>query len=127
MTDPKPSEERKLPVDPKLSANKQSLFAARIAEELGLPIVFRWPLDMGDPNHRERHLTEFEDLPEDPDGMYYVYYLISEDGERNAVHAAEGDVRVVMFHLALRIGGRALADKFQYRWDLYAKKRASAR
>jgi hypothetical protein len=106
------------------STNTMSKHALRLAEELGLPVVFRWPLDMADPNHVARFVAEFgEDaLPEDQFGMYYVYYLISEVGERVPLVKGEGEVHTAMVDLAVRIGGQELAKRFAYRWSLFARR-----
>lgn len=115
--------EARLPIDNAEAMNFQSIHALRIAEQLGLPIVFRWPLDMANPDHVARHVAEFgpDSLPDDELGMYYVYYVISEDGQRTPVVKAEGEPRVCMFELALRVGGTDLADQFVYRMSLYAR------
>jgi hypothetical protein len=117
--EPEPSTTR-LPIDPTESMNKQSLHAFGIAEQLGLPVRFRWPIDMADPNHVRRHVAEVGDanLPEDPLGIYYFYYLITEDGQSVPIVAAEGEVRFAMFNLAVRVGGAALGREFVYRASL---------
>lgn len=109
-----------LPINPDESMNKQSLHSLRLAEEMGLPVVFRWPIDMADPAHVQRHIAEVGDdnLPEDPLGIYYFYYLISENGERVPIVAAEGEPRFAMVNLAARVGGKELARQFLYRLSL---------
>ncbi len=113
-----------LPIDPEMSANKQSRESLRLADENHLPVVVRWPLDMGNPDHVARHLAEFggRGLPTtDPEGMFYVVYVISEGGDRVAFTLAEGEVQVAMAVLAARQGGKPLASKFAYREDLFPR------
>ncbi len=109
-----------LPISPTDAMNKQSLHVLRLAEQLGLPVRFRWQTDMADPNHVARQIAQVgpDNLPEDPLGIYYLYDLITLDGRQVPVVASEGEARVAMFHLALMIGGPELASQFLYRRSL---------
>lgn len=112
---PEPDDD--LPIDTSRSMNQQSVAVLTAAHRDGL-LVYRWWTDMADPAHLERlrqQLGPDAELPDDPNGIYYLVTVVDRSGHRTSVLLAEGEARPFVLALALGRDIRSARQRYLYR------------